>query len=66
VTVLRRDRRRGPAGAAAQHNIDTPETVDPEVPVQCLGPEATEFLKGLLPIGTAVTAEIARQGLGEG
>jgi micrococcal nuclease len=38
-------------------NIDTPETVDPEQPVQCLGPEATEFLEGLLPTGTAVTLE---------
>jgi micrococcal nuclease len=38
-------------------NIDTPETVDPEQPVQCLGPEATEFLKGLLPTGTMVTLE---------
>ena len=38
-------------------NIDTPETVDPEQPVQCLGPEATEFLEGLLPAGTAVTLE---------
>jgi micrococcal nuclease len=38
-------------------NIDTPETVDPELPVQCLGPEATELLKGLLPAGAAVTLE---------
>lgn len=38
-------------------NIDTPETVDPDHPVQCLGPEATEFLKSLLPVGTAVGLE---------
>jgi len=38
-------------------NVDTPETVDTEQPVQCLGPEATEFLKGLLPPGSAVTLE---------
>jgi micrococcal nuclease len=38
-------------------NIDTPETVDPERPVQCLGPEATAFLEGLLPSGTPVTLE---------
>ena len=38
-------------------NIDTPETVDPEKPVECLGPEATEFLTAQLPPGTAVTVE---------
>ena len=38
-------------------NIDTPETVDPDQPVQCLGPEATEFLKSVLPAGTAVGLE---------
>jgi micrococcal nuclease len=38
-------------------NVDTPETVDPSRPVECLGPEATAFLKGLLPPGTPVTLE---------
>jgi|RhiMethySRZTD1v2_1073278.scaffolds.fasta_scaffold743706_1 endonuclease YncB( thermonuclease family) len=38
-------------------NIDTPESVDPNQPVQCLGPEATEFLKTVLPVGTTVGLE---------
>lgn len=38
-------------------NIDTPESVDPNQPVQCLGPEASEFLKSRLPPGTVVTLE---------
>jgi micrococcal nuclease len=38
-------------------NIDTPETKDPNQPVQCLGPEASAFLAGLLPIGTPVRLE---------
>jgi micrococcal nuclease len=38
-------------------NIDTPETVDPSQPVQCLGPEATEFLKSVLPVGSTVGLE---------
>jgi micrococcal nuclease len=42
-------------------NIDTPETVDPERPVQCLGPEATAFLEGLLPGGTPVTLEYDKE-----
>ncbi|MHA7262814.1 thermonuclease family protein [Arthrobacter sp. TMN-37] len=35
-------------------NIDTPETKHPDKPVECLGPEATEFLKELTPPGTQV------------
>ncbi|WP_125107498.1 thermonuclease family protein [Gulosibacter massiliensis] len=35
-------------------NIDTPETKDPDLPVQCLGPEATDFLEHLLPRGTRI------------
>lgn len=35
-------------------NIDTPETKDPNEPVQCLGPEATDFLTDRLPPGTPV------------
>jgi micrococcal nuclease len=34
--------------------IDTPETVKPDTPVQCYGPEASAFTKQLLPEGTAV------------
>jgi micrococcal nuclease len=36
-------------------NIDTPEAVDPNQPVECLGPEASAFLRELLPEGTEVT-----------
>ena len=36
-------------------NVDTPETKDPNEPVQCLGPEATNFLTGALPAGSTVT-----------
>ncbi|WP_227497297.1 thermonuclease family protein [Planctomonas psychrotolerans] len=35
-------------------NIDTPESVDPHRPVECLGVEASAFLAELLPDGTAV------------
>ncbi|MFH5822254.1 thermonuclease family protein [Georgenia sp. AZ-5] len=38
-------------------NVDTPETVDPDEAVQCLGPEATQFLRAMLPVGTEVTLE---------
>lgn len=34
--------------------IDTPETVSESTPVQCYGEEASQALKGLLPIGTEV------------
>ena len=34
--------------------IDTPETKKPDTPVQCFGPEASDFTKGLLPKGTPV------------
>ncbi|MET4060147.1 micrococcal nuclease [Arthrobacter sp. UYP6] len=36
-------------------NVDTPETKDPNEPVECLGPEATDFLKEALPQGSKVT-----------
>ena len=42
-------------------NIDTPETKDPNQPVECLGPEATEYLTGLLPSGTTVRLEYDRE-----
>ncbi len=34
--------------------IDTPETKKPDTPVQCFGPEASDFTKSLLPKGTPV------------
>lgn len=34
--------------------IDTPETKKPATPVECFGPEATEFLTSLIPPGTNV------------
>jgi len=37
--------------------IDTPETVKPNTPVQCYGPEASEHTKELLPPGTPVYLE---------
>jgi micrococcal nuclease len=36
-------------------NIDTPESVAEDRPVECLGPEASEFLEDLLPPGDEVT-----------
>jgi micrococcal nuclease len=38
-------------------NIDTPESVDPDEPVECLAPEASEFLAAKLPVGTTVRLE---------
>ena len=38
-------------------NVDTPETKDPDKPVECLGPEATDFLKKALPAGSTVELE---------
>jgi len=38
-------------------NIDTPESVDPNSAVECLGPEASEYLRSLLPEGTEVRLE---------
>ncbi|CEA09702.1 Thermonuclease precursor [Arthrobacter saudimassiliensis] len=38
-------------------NVDTPETKDPDKPVECLGPEATAFLKQALPPGSKVKLE---------
>ncbi len=34
--------------------VDTPESVHPERPVECYGPEAAAFTASLLPTGTAV------------
>jgi micrococcal nuclease len=38
-------------------NIDAPESVDPGSPVECLGPEASEWLKQRLAVGTVVRLE---------
>lgn len=38
-------------------NVDTPETKHPDEEVQCLGPEATEFLAERLPAGTEIALE---------
>ena len=35
--------------------IDAPESVQPDAPVECFGPEAARALAALLPVGTAVT-----------
>ncbi len=37
--------------------IDTPETVHPDKPVECFGPEASSRTTELLPAGAAVTVE---------
>lgn len=37
--------------------VDTPETSDPNRPVQCFGREATDFVSELLPQGTPVRVE---------
>ncbi len=34
--------------------IDTPETKKPNTPIQCYGPEASEFTKHTLPVGTRI------------
>lgn len=37
--------------------VDTPESVDPDRPVQCFGPEASAYTERLLPPGTEVRLE---------
>ncbi len=37
--------------------IDTPESVDPDRPVECHGPEASALLRALVPAGTTVRLE---------
>lgn len=39
-------------------NVDTPETKDPNGPVECLGPQATAALEQLLPVGSVVRLEL--------
>lgn len=38
-------------------NVNTPETKDPNKPTECLGPEASEYLKQALPAGSKVRLE---------
>lgn len=38
-------------------NIDTPETKKDNTPIECLGPEASDFLTALLPVGSTVSLE---------
>lgn len=42
-------------------NIDTPETKHPNQNVECLGPEASQFLTNMLPEGTQVTLEFDKE-----
>ena len=44
-------------------NVDTPETKDPKAPVECMGPEATQALEQLLPVGSKVTLELDKEPL---
>jgi micrococcal nuclease len=41
--------------------VDTPETVDPDKPVQCFGPEASAFTHRLLAPGTPVELELGAE-----
>jgi micrococcal nuclease len=41
--------------------VDTPETVDPDQPVQCYGPEASAFTHRLLAPGTRVELELGAE-----
>lgn len=45
----------GPVERVRLLNVDTPETKDPNKPVECLGPQASAFLEGLLRPGDTVT-----------
>ncbi|WP_171058110.1 thermonuclease family protein [Modestobacter altitudinis] len=38
-------------------NVNAPESVDPNRSVECMGPEASEFLASQLPVGTDVRLE---------
>jgi micrococcal nuclease len=37
--------------------IDTPETMKPDTPIECYGPEASAFTRALLPVGSTVRIE---------
>ncbi|MBX3286558.1 MAG: thermonuclease family protein [Acidimicrobiales bacterium] len=51
----------GGAERARLLGIDTPETVKPNTPVQCFGPEASARTKELLPARTAVVVQRDRE-----
>jgi micrococcal nuclease len=51
----------GSAERARLLGIDTPETVKPDAPVECFGPEASEQTKDLLPPGTKVLIQRDRE-----
>lgn len=42
-------------------NVNTPETVDPDKPVECGGTEASTWLKNYLPIGTRVKLDYDKE-----
>jgi micrococcal nuclease len=46
----------GPAVRVRVIGVDTPETVKPDTPVRCYGPQASAFTKHLLAPGTVVRA----------
>ncbi|GAB3410990.1 hypothetical protein GCM10027515_31980 [Schumannella luteola] len=56
TVVVRRDGRGGQETVRLA-GIDTPETVKPNSPVECWGPEASAHTTELLPAGTAVRLE---------
>jgi micrococcal nuclease len=51
----------GGAERARLLGIDTPETVKPDAPVDCFGPEASARTKALLPPGTTVLVQRDRE-----
>jgi micrococcal nuclease len=51
----------GAAERARLLGIDTPETVKPNAPIDCFGPEASARTKALLPPGTAVVVQRDRE-----
>lgn len=52
---------RGPVERARLLGVDTPETVKPNTPVQCYGPEASARTKALLEPGTEVLVQRDRE-----
>lgn len=42
-------------------NVDTPETKDPDKPVECLGPQATDYLTSIIPPGTSIRLEFDKK-----
>jgi micrococcal nuclease len=54
VRVTRED---GTKNTVRLIGIDTPETKDPNSPVECFGPEASDRIAKLLPVGRAIWLE---------